>query len=267
MMEKGTTFVVELKRFFSSRGQSMLETALFLPVLLLLIAGMVEIGVYALSYMAFLDASRESARFGTSLDPELTSQYPLDMRPAQPPFPDVRFPAIGGTDPDMTLEELETLCREGESNNFYYELACLAFQNVPGGAFTPEEGDDIVVTVIGVENGQIEHRWPLASHAHPNDWAYHFRGVSDGDVNASCTAAALDNCRCWSLYGIRSSQLGNDVLTGRLLASAPSTGFVIVEIFHAHPQIVGLFGIGGIVPDPIQTHVYTAFPVPAAEPE
>ena len=266
MMEKGVSSVGP-KPFFSSRGQSMLETALVLPVLLILIAGMVEVGMYALSYMTFLDASREAARFGTSLDPELTSKYPLDMRPSQPSFPDVRPPAIGGTDPSMTLEELEILCREGESNNFYYELACLAFQNVPMDTFVPEEGDDIVITVIGVDNGQIKHRWPLASHAHPSDWAYHFRGVSDGDTNPGCTSAALGNCRCWSLYGIHSSQLGNDVITGRLRAAAPSTGFVVVEIFHSHHLLVSVFNIGDFIPDPIKTQVYTIFPVPAGEPE
>ena len=49
------TLCIVLRRFSSRHGQSMLEMALLLPVLLILIAGMIEIGVYANDYLTLLD--------------------------------------------------------------------------------------------------------------------------------------------------------------------------------------------------------------------
>jgi len=239
-----------------SDGQSFLETALFLPLLLLFIAGPIEVGVYGLSYLTLLDATREAARFGANLDPELTSKHPLNMH--GDPFPDVR---------SMSYGDLVALCGTGESTNFYYEVACLALQNIPSGTLNIANGDDIVISVVGVLRGQIAYRWPLTpTHAHPNDQPYHFRGATDGPLNPSCTITNTSNCRSWSLYGNRSSALDNATILRSLNENAPNTGFVIVEVFHAHPHFLGLFSIGDFIPDPINTWTYSIFPVPAAEP-
>jgi len=45
------------------RGQSMVEMALTFPILLLVLAGTVEIGIYYNNYLTLVDATRESARF------------------------------------------------------------------------------------------------------------------------------------------------------------------------------------------------------------
>lgn len=246
-------------------GQSFVELAALLPVLLILLAGMVEVGAYANDYMNTLDASREAARFGSNLDPELTSVYPFDMRPGNPPFPDVRL---------LSPTALREICDNGETTNFYYEVACLALQNVPVGEINMNRGDDIVVTVIGVQNGLITRRWPLQSHRNAGaappigDWPYHFMGAGDwdGDQNASCTSAHMELCRCWSLYGVRSCSFNNAALASRLRAGSPSTGYVIVEIFRAHPHFTGLFTIGNFIPNPIAMRPYVVFPLPAAEP-
>jgi len=264
--QRRTPYMV-LCRFSSRHGQSMLETAILLPVLLILIAGMIEVGAYAISYLTPLDASREAARFGANLDPELTSKYPLDMRAGYLPFPDVRPPEIGGTDPNMTADRLLALCQDGETTNFYYEVACLAFQNVPTRTLDPTEGDDIVITVVGIMSGTIAHRWPLAVHANPADWSYHFQGAGgDGPTNPTCTITNTENCRCWSLYGIRTSQFDNASIEERLESNAPATGFVIVEVFHSHYHFTGFFTIGDFIPNPIEMRPYAIFPVPAAEP-
>jgi len=249
----------------SGKGQSFVELAALLPVLLILLAGMIEIGAYGNDYMNTLDATREAARFGSNLDPELTSFFPFDMRPGNVPFPDVRL---------LSPTALREICDNGETTNFYYEVACLALQNMPVGAIDMNHGDDIVITVIGVQNGQITRRWPLQSHrnagaAPPNgDWPYHFMGAGDwdGDQNASCTSTHMELCRCWSLYGVRSCSFDNATLNNRLRALSPATGYVIVEVYRAHPHFTGLFTIGDFIPDPIQMHPYVVFPLPAAEP-
>lgn len=265
--ESASSTTMSPERPSSNRGQSILEFALFLPILLILIAGMVEIGAYAIDYMNVLDASREGARFGANLDPELTSNYPFDTG-GGPEFPDVRPPEIGGP---MMVEDFLDICMHGGTTNFYYEVACLTFQNVPTYTMSglhPAEGDDIVITVIGVTTGTIANRWPLTpTHASPSDQGYHFQGANDGFTNPSCTVTQTTNCRCWSLYGLRTSQLANSDINSRLLSSAPATGFVIVEVFHAHHHFTGFFRIGDFIADPIQIRPYTVFPVAAAEPD
>lgn len=250
------------------RGQGLLEFALFLPILLLLIAGVVEVSLYANDYMTILDASREAARFGANLDPEFTRHHPFDMRDGATKFPDVRPPALGGV---MTSTGLLEVCRNGRTTNFYYAVACLAYQNLPEVGFSsldPLKGDDIVISVVGVtKTGAIVYRWPIASQANPLDQPYHFRGAQgDGEANSSCTAAQTENCRCWSLFGVRTSRFDNETIVSRLQPDAPSTAFVIVEIFHSHPQLIGFFRIGNFIPDPIEMRPYAIFSVPAAEP-
>ncbi len=248
------------------RGQSFLETALFLPLLLLLIAGMVEVGAYALNYLILLDASREGARYGANLDPGLTSMYPFDRREGHDPFPDVRA---------MTPEQLLDVCNNGRTTNFYYSVACVTYQNIPVGTLDPTQGDDIVITVFRVNRtGQLVGRWPLTpTHVNPSDWGYHFRGRNDGEINPSCTTTDTVGCRSWSLYGVRTSRFGNNEIVSRLAASrlqdgttAPATGFVVVEVYHAQSHFTGMFSIGDFIPDPVNLWAYTIFPVPAAEP-
>jgi len=46
------------------RGQSLFELALVLPLLVVLLAGLVEVVFYARIYLAMLEATRGGARFG-----------------------------------------------------------------------------------------------------------------------------------------------------------------------------------------------------------
>jgi hypothetical protein len=58
-------------RFARQHGQSFVELMLFLPILLLMIVIMVDAGFLMNHYLALLDASREGARYGVSIDPFL----------------------------------------------------------------------------------------------------------------------------------------------------------------------------------------------------
>jgi len=57
------------RRKQKTRGQSMVEIAIALPLLLLLFSGMVEFGFMLNMYLSLLDATRQSARFYSNLDP------------------------------------------------------------------------------------------------------------------------------------------------------------------------------------------------------
>jgi len=81
-----------------------------------------EVGGCGNVYLMFLDASREAARFGANIAPELTSKHPFDMRDGFPAVPDVAA---------LEPEELRTIRRSGETTDFYYEVACLVFETMP----------------------------------------------------------------------------------------------------------------------------------------
>ncbi|MCZ7541860.1 MAG: pilus assembly protein [Anaerolineae bacterium] len=52
-----------------ARGQSLVELTLTLPVLLVMLMGLTEIGWYANNYLTLLDVVREAGRFGATRDP------------------------------------------------------------------------------------------------------------------------------------------------------------------------------------------------------
>lgn len=56
-----------------SSGQSLVEIAIALPVLIILFTGMLEFGFMLNFYLSLLDATREAARFASGTDPFVTN--------------------------------------------------------------------------------------------------------------------------------------------------------------------------------------------------
>jgi hypothetical protein len=106
------------------RGQSMVEMALALPILLLILAGAVEIGMYYNTYLTLVDATREAARYSANGSPVFASM-----------------------DNNCTTTE-----------DFFKKAACLVMQNLPGVTFDPVR-DDIVISVILIRHGQVYARY------------------------------------------------------------------------------------------------------------
>lgn len=131
-------------------GQSMLEMAIFMPILLIILAGLVEFGMLANNYLTVLDASREAARFGVSGDPNLRD---------------------GSTDCGTTVD-------------YYMQIACLVEQNMPPLTLDPTH-DDIVISVFGVSNGQVAYRLPAGTGE--NGWSRygnHTSGFTSAQIQA-----------------------------------------------------------------------------------
>ena len=142
-------------------------------------------------------------------------------------------------------------------------IACLVLQNLPEGHLKPTNlYDDIVISVVGVRNLAVVHRWPLGGVYDPLD------PENSGDRNADEYEYHFVDQWSWSFYGNQQSLIDNATIENRLQAGpgAPATGFVIVEVFYAHPQFTGFFILGNMIPNPIQARAYTIFPVVAAEP-
>jgi hypothetical protein len=106
-----------------SRGQSLVELAIVLAVLMFMLVGIVEYGFLLNRYLNLVDATREAARFGANINPFL-SDYTVD-----PDFFD-RAP------PDMGIADLV--------EDFLKPVV-----------LNPSAGDDIVISFFGVTDGNV----------------------------------------------------------------------------------------------------------------
>ena len=214
------------------RGQSMVEMALAFPILLLIMSGTLEIGMYYNDYLSLIDATRESARF-------LADQ------------------AYWNTYPNPTD------CSSNQTD-FFVQGGCGVINNLFGVKFDPAI-DDIVISAVTVQNNTITIRYPLTTDSESfhavggsseNGWSYCRNVAPLLTPSVTCTPAA--------------SLFNNQTLQARITsytANAPDTGLVIVEIYHVHHQFLGLIPPGlPFLPADVMIHAYTIMPLPSAAP-
>ncbi len=215
------------------RGQSMVEMALTLPILLLILAGGVEVGMYYNTYLTLVDATREGARYSANGTPA----------------------------------SRDSLTDCSETNDFFKKAACLTMQNLPGVTFNPVR-DDIVVSLVLIKNGEVFKRvidsydsgQPLPdSVLGSGGWSRcrSLPSTSNPDTSSpGCTPAE--------------SRLPNSVIVDRIhqfpdWVTAPKSAYVVVEIYHVHHQFLGLIPPGlTFLPQEVVMHAYSIMPVPAS---
>ena len=241
-------------------GQSLIELALALPVLLLMLTGLMEFGFALNHYLNALDAAREGARFASDGDP-------------------------------LVRDSGNSTC---SSLDFYVQTACVAEQTLDPIQLNPAH-DDIVISVFRVLNGHIIDRWPNCRPTNPDDcpndpstypptngeWHLWGKGnqcnngmdddgdgaVDDGCVNpADAIGPAESTCIEATDLTCHPSHFTTADVEARLDPTAPNTAVILVEVFYAYEQILKLPWLTPFVPDPIRMHSYTIIPVPAAEP-
>jgi len=208
------------------RGQSMVEMALAFPVLLLILAGTIEVGWYYNTYLTIQDATREAARrsANNSIDP---------TRP----------------DVDCSLTE-----------EFFKQAACLAVQgldrNTPG-LFDPAR-DDILVSVVIVKQNVVLTRYADSNFTVGDSWSYCEKVLG----GAGCTRAysrypnSVLQDRLAQFIGSSSPSIDPGTI--------PNEAYVMVEIYHVHHQFLGLIPPGlAFLPQETVMHAYTIMPVPA----
>ena len=114
------------------RGQSLVEFTVMLPVLLIMISGVIELGFMLNYYLDLIDATREATRWAAGDDP-------------------VHDAAGTWVDPNTT---------------FYDEVQEVALQSLDegsGGQITLDDtSDDIVISSFSVSGGAITARFPAA---------------------------------------------------------------------------------------------------------
>jgi hypothetical protein len=195
------------------KGQSFIEFALLLPLLIVLILAMVEFGFLMNNYMAILDATRNAARFSSD------SLY--NHRD-------------GLTDCDTTTD-------------FYMQTACIVIQELaqeqPTIELDPAKGDDIVITAIGVLGGTP----PSITARFPSNIGWSYAQAITGTRNHSTSYTDAQ-------------------ITALLRNGTPSTGFIIVELYHNYDLKLGLSWLLPFLPNPIPFHSRAVMPLVSAEP-
>jgi hypothetical protein len=176
-------------------GQSMVELALVTPLLIILLAGLVEIGWFANNYMLLLDVTRAGARRATVLTDRESPRAPNWLRE----FTYVPHSYLTGSDPvtgdDLTeyrmpyISVLDNDARRREhrweaataetgacrrTRLFYSEVVCTMITSLEPLRLNQENGiDDIIISGFAVENinGARQPGWlpPMALRPVPAD--------------------------------------------------------------------------------------------------
>ncbi len=209
-------------------GQGLVETALFFPILLIVLSGLVEMGFMLNDYMVIQDAARNAARYGADNDYRSHDDINSD------------------TDPNYCNNTLD----------FFRQLGCVVNQELaherPDVKIILNREDDVIISVFSVVGyGDLN---PTATVTERYPIEYGEEGWSE----------ALD----YSLYGIRNqvSKFTSAEISAKLSDSAPSTGYLLVEVYYHYPQKLKLPWLAPFLPDPVELHTYAIMPLSSAEP-
>jgi hypothetical protein len=170
-----------------TRGQSLVELTLTLPILLVMLLGLTEIGWYADHYLTLLDVVREAGRRGATQDPtvwpdgaeKFYQRMDCDTLPDfynklpyenQTTWPGPDLSAWGYRDGDESID----------TYGYYDDVACTVIRNMAPLEFN-DETDDIVISVFSyfvLNRGtpsahvRIYGRYPARANECQNDDQY-----------------------------------------------------------------------------------------------
>jgi len=259
------------------RGQSFLELALVLPVLLIMLLGLVEVAYFIGHYLDALDLTREAARFASIRDP---------------------FAPI--------VSDLN--CFTADRFNFYWDTACVFSppEQADCDAALPDNGkdlgggnllywcngmnqyldfnpatDDIVISLYTVKKdnsigathphgaesvtdykGNISYYWAFSNHK-TGTYVATDNWKKDCQGNVVRTEPYYTQARLEDQLNLSTSEFPSNVTPA---AVNSNRGFVAVEIFYCHRQILGVPLLTDFIPNPLMLHTYTLMPLPAAAP-
>lgn len=213
----------------STRGQALVETALVLTLLLMLVGSIIEFAFLMNAYMTLQDGARNAARFSSDSD--------YDFRDNNPNCVD---------NPGTPVDE--------STQDFYRLTACLVRMEIAQArpqvtlTFTSTI-DDIIISAFAIAGNDMVIT-PTVWERYPTNF---------GEQGWS---AALD----WAGDRNQSSLITREQIISRLDRNAPSTGFVLVEVFGHYDQKLKLPWITAFLPDPYTLYTYALMPLVSAEP-
>ncbi len=223
---------VRIKLRGRTKGQSFVELALVVPILVLLMAGVVEIAFMYFSYMSALDLTREAARFASA----------RDYRMLEAPAAGLPFSACSDT-----------------SLHYYYDTSCFFIDPEINSSLeiSPTDYADVAISVFTVTGNQVTNRWP---------------DNADGVFSLYQTSTAGTLIPNWKLDcegNIVQTEpfMTNGELEDMFQPDAPTEkGFVLVEVYFCYHHKIGLPFLTWAIPNPLRMHAYTIMPAAEAIP-
>lgn len=224
---------IRLKLKGLAKGQSFIELALAVPVLVLLLTGVVEIAFLYYSYMSAIDLTREAARFASSRDYRQT--FVLD--PDGLPF---------------------SACKDNYLH-YYYDTACFFIDPEINTSLviSPTDYADVAISVFTVTGNHVTNRWP--------DNADGVFSLYQSDVGG----VMVPNWKLDCHGNIVRTQpfMTNAQLESMFQPQAPTEkGFVLVEVYYCYHHKLGLPFLTMAIPNPLRMHAYTIMPASEAIP-
>jgi hypothetical protein len=234
-----------------SQGQSLLEFAILVPLLVLFILGAAEVTLFIGTYINVVDLTREAARSASVRDSSIG------------PSPSYT-PNCSNVDPLKV-------------NGFYYDTACI-FSPIKGSPactdanfcngfnstvfFKPDQ-DDILISGFTV-SGTIGNDVVTAHYPAAGPWVW-----SDNDADTTHSDNWQRNCDGTTPNPLPSPYFSNAKINAYMSeanTAITEKGFVVVEAYYCYHQVMTVPLVGLLFPDPMKIHVYTIMPLPFADP-
>lgn len=237
---------LNLSKFFKIRkkqsGQSFVELAIILPLLLLMLVGMVEVAFTMFIYLTSLDLTREAARFASVRDYNELEPYG-ELNPTAAVNP------ACATDEDGTpiTDPVRCACLDDDLH-FFLDASCF-FTDPKLNPFIPFDSttDDVVITVYTVAGGHI-------SESHPGGGYW---SLNNDNWQKDCYGNVVRTDPFFSFADVEAN----------FVASAPADkGLVLVEAYYCWDPVAYLPFISDFIPSKIRIHTYTFMPSPEAIP-
>ena len=223
-------------------GQSFVELALVLPVLLFLLVGFVEVGGIVYNYLSLLDVAREAARFAADRDPEVLngdmSSYPISA------------------------------C-EDNALHFYLDTACV----IIGSGFNPDitlnpSTDDVAISIFTIDDNTVVRRRPEDGDGVWSLYSDNWTKNCDGSLRS--TTPFMTNGEIVGNFAVPTPTFGAGTPTpgaGTSIPGGPTDkGIVVVEIYYCHEQMLNLPVVADLIPNPVPLHAFSVMPAPEAAP-
>lgn len=225
-----------------NRGQSFVELAIVLPVLLFLLIGFVEIGAIIYNYLSLLDVVREAARFAADRDPEMLngdmSSYPLSA------------------------------C-EDDALHYYLDTACVIIGSNfnPGITLNPAT-DDVAISIFTIDNNFVVDRKPNDGDGVWSLYSDNWTKNCDGSLNSITPFFPQVIGDAWVSFATPTFGPGTATPgAGTTVPGGPTDkGMVLVEIYYCHEQLLNLPLLSDLIPNPVPLHAFTIMPAPEAAP-
>ncbi len=223
-------------------GQSFVELAIVLPLLLFLLISFVEIGAIIYNYLSLLDVVREAARFAADRDPEVLngdmSNYPISA------------------------------C-EDDALHYYLDTACVVIgTNFNKDITLNPATDDIAISIFTIDNNVVADRKPHDADRVWSLYSDNWTKNCDGSFRSNTPFFPQLPGDSWVTYSTPTAGPGTPTPgAGTVVPGGPTDkGIVLVEIYYCHHQLLNLPLISSLIPNPVPLHAFAVMPAPLAAP-